>query len=128
MNDLKNIFIVDDDDLFSSMLSDYLTKTRGLRISVFSTGEECLSELYQNPFVVILDYNLNSVDKNAANGMAILEQIKIAHPTTHVIVLSSQSSYGVAASIIAKGAEQYIIKDADAFKNIEAMIKSYLKV
>jgi two-component system OmpR family response regulator len=124
---IKKVFIVDDDELFATMLTDYLSKNKNLRVLHFSTGEECLNEMSQGPDIVILDYNLNTVDKLAANGIAILEQIKKVSPHIHAIMLSSQPNYGVAASSISKGAEQYVMKDETAFENISAIIDDITK-
>lgn len=121
------LFLVDDDAIFSEMMKDHLSKNKNYSIRHFSTGEECLDQLYEKPDVVILDFNLNSVSADSENGLAILEKIKRSHPSTHVIMLSSQTHYGVAAKTIVKGAEQYVIKDDEAFKSIEAILKDILK-
>lgn len=119
----QKIFIVDDDEMLTETLSDYLTRTVAHRVSIFSTGEECIRQLSENPDVVILDYYLNTVQKDAANGMEILQTIRKHSPQTKVIMLSGQKKYGVAAQTIQKGAEQYVIKDAAAFEAISRMIQ-----
>ena len=44
---------------------------------MFSTqGKECLGHLSESPEVIVLDYYLNTVQKDAANGMEILQLIK----------------------------------------------------
>lgn len=118
----KRIFIVDDDPMLTEALSDYLTRDVQHQISCFTTGEACLKNMMENPDVVILDYYLNTVEKEAANGMEILQTIKKIHPYVHIIMLSSQERYGVALQTIQKGAEHYVIKDKDAFKEIAAII------
>lgn len=118
----KHIFIVDDNEMFNSMLNVHLSENPAFQVSSFGTGEECLKNLYQNPDVIILDYNLNDIYKEAANGLEILEEIKKHNNPVHVIMLSSQKRYGVAAQTISKGAEQYVIKDDDAFENIDKIL------
>lgn len=118
----KHIFIVDDNEMFNSMLNVHLSENPAFQVSSFGTGEECLKNLYQNPDVIILDYNLNDIFKEAANGLEILEEIKKHNNPVHVIMLSSQKRYGVAAQTISKGAEQYVIKDDDAFENIDKIL------
>jgi DNA-binding NarL/FixJ family response regulator len=119
----KKIFAVDDDQMLTEALSDYLTRNTAHQISCFATGEECLKHLHENPDIIILDYYLNTVQKDAANGMEVLNAIKKHHGKIHVIMLSSQEQYGIAMQTIQKGAEQYVIKDGDAFANIEKMIE-----
>lgn len=118
----KKIFIVDDDQMLTEALSDYLTRNVAHHISCFPTGEACLKCLHENPDIIILDFYLNTVQKDAANGMEVLKAIKKNHSNIHVIMLSSQEQYGIAMQSIQKGAEQYVIKDNDAFANIAKMI------
>lgn len=118
----KKIFIVDDDQMLTEALSDYLTRNTAHQISCFATGEECLKHMHENPEIIILDYYLDTVQKDAANGMEVLNAIKKHHRNIHVIMLSSQEQYGIAMQTIQKGAEQYVIKDSDAFANIAKMI------
>lgn len=118
----KHIFIVDDNEMFNSMVREHLSENPALRISSFGTGEECLKNLYQNPDLIILDYNLNDIHKEAANGLEILEEIKKHKSPAHVIMLSSQERYSIAAQTISRGAEQYVIKDDSAFDNIDRIL------
>ena len=76
----------------------------------------------ENPDVVILDYYLNTVQKDAADGMEILQDIKKQNRNTQIIMLSSQESYAKAAQTLAKGAVQYVIKDEKAFEKIAGLV------
>lgn len=123
MQQPKKIFIVDDDIMLTEALTDYLTRKTPHTIHVFHTGEECLTNLSEHPDIVILDYYLNTVQKDAANGMEILTGIRKQDKHIHVIMLSSQERYGIALQTIQKGAEQYVIKDTDSFQKIAEMIE-----
>ena len=119
------IFIVDDDTMLTEALSDYLSRKSHVEITVFDTGEECLQHMDEKPDGVILDYYLNTVHKDAANGMEILKAIQKKSPQTHVIMLSGQEHYGVALKIVKQGAEQYVIKDEKSFSKIASMIDDW---
>jgi DNA-binding NarL/FixJ family response regulator len=121
----KKIFIVDDDAMLAEALKDWLTRKIPHQISTFETGEACLQSLFDNPDVVVLDYYLNTVSKDAANGLEILKQIKKYDPAIHVILLSSQENYRIALQTIQKGAEQYVVKDENAFERVAEMINSF---
>jgi two-component system OmpR family response regulator len=118
----KKIFVVEDNEMMAMALEDYLTRETMHEVVLFGTGEDCLKQLRQQPDVVILDYNLNSENKEAKNGMQILEEIKRINKYIHVIMLSSQDAYGTALQTIRKGAEEYVIKDEDAFSKIVTII------
>ena len=118
----KNIFIVDDDPMLNEALTDYLTRNGEHKVTAFATGEDCLKCMDENPDVVVLDYFLNTIQKDAANGMEILEVIKKHYPKIHLIMLSSQERYGIAMQSVQKGAEQYVIKDETAFEKIALLL------
>ncbi len=118
----KKIFIVDDDIMLTEALNDYLTREVPHHIHCFPTGEECLKHLDENPDIIILDYYMNTIRKDAANGMEILQTVKKSYPKVDIIMLSSQEAYSVALKTIQKGAEQYVIKDKDAFQKIAAIV------
>lgn len=121
----KLIYIVDDEPLLSEMLGDYLSEQDPeLVIRSFPTGEACLEHLNEHPALVVLDYYLNSREKDAANGIDILKEIKDRNKALPVIMLSSQKSYSTAAQTIQFGAVHYVIKGQEAFHEISELIKA----
>ena len=125
INNSPTIFIVDDEPLLTEMLSDYLkSRYADFNITSFPTGEACLQSLEDKPDVVVLDYYLNSKEKEAANGIDILKEIKKRNKSLPVIMLSSQESYGTAAQTILYGAVHYVIKGQDAFEEIFELINA----
>jgi len=119
------IFIVDDEPLLSEMLTDYLNDhIPDLSVVSFPTGEACLKSLHENPEIVVLDYYLNSIEKDAANGIDILREIKKKNKALPVIMLSSQKSYTTAAQTIGYGAMHYVIKGKEAFNEIKELIQA----
>lgn len=125
INQNPTVFIVDDEPLLSEMLTDYLQEQyEGFNIKCFPTGEACLQSLDAQPDAVVLDYYLNSKEKNAANGIDILKEIKKRNKTLPVIMLSSQKSYATAAQTITYGAVHYVIKGQDAFDEIFQLINA----
>ncbi len=119
------IFIVDDEPLLSEMLTDYLMDQNvGFNIKSFPTGEACLLSMDEGPDAVVLDYYLNSKEKDAANGIDILKEIKKHNKAIPVIMLSSQKSYGTATKTIMYGAVHYVVKGQEAFEEIFQLIKA----
>lgn len=119
------VFIVDDEPLLAQMLSDYLLEQNpNFIIESFPTGEACLKHLDEKPDAVILDYYLNSQEKDAANGIDILKEIKRREKSIPVIMLSSQERYATATQTIMFGAVHYVIKGRDAFNEIFQLINA----
>jgi len=123
MNEKKILlFIVDDDALFLKSLEIEFTENTESDIKSFSTGEECLEHISQNPDVIILDYHLNSVEKNAINGLETLDRIKAVNKEIPVIMLSSQDKIEVAVNCMKHQAFDYIVKSETAFFRLQKAI------
>jgi len=122
----KRVCIVDDDEMLTMMLEDHLAKNPSYFIETFATGEEFLKVLEDEemPDIIILDFNLDSVQPQAMNGLDILKRIKAHNKKIKVIMYSSQEQYGKALQTIANGAVEYIIKDNGAFEKIDHLIKT----
>lgn len=120
----KKIFIVDDDPLFSSMLSGHLEDLRKYEVHRFDTGEKCLENIFEEPDVIILDYFLNKENPEAKNGLEILSSIRKIDPHLKVIMLSAQERYGIAAESIMKGAVHYVIKDNSAVEEVDRLLEA----
>ena len=114
----KNIFVVDDDPMFATLLADYLDDLGHFQVTTFGTGEDCLVRLADKPDAIILDYYLDSTVAGAQNGLEILQKIHKSNPDLKVIMLSAQEHYGVALRTIASGAVHYVIKDTSSFDEI----------
>ena len=118
----KNIFIVDDDVMVTETMRDYLISNGHHNVKVFSTGEDCIANLDEHPDIIILDYYLNSVKKDAADGMEILQFIKVNYPKIRIIMLSSLEKHKTAFQTIEQGAEEFVYKDEKSFDRIAALV------
>ena len=116
------LFLVDDDALFLKSLEiEFADNTESI-IKTFPTGELCLNNITQNPDVIILDYHLNSIDKNAINGLETLDRIKAVDQTIPVVMLSSQDKIEVAVNCMKHQAFDYIVKSETAFIRLQKAI------
>jgi two-component system, OmpR family, response regulator len=122
------IFVVDDDLMQQDMLKDHLSAMSNFTIKTFSTGEECLEQLSQNPDVVFLDYHLSSQNANAMDGLDILREIKAKNPLTEVVMLSGQDKIEVAVDTMKYGAFDYIVKGESAFYRAEKAVYNLYKM
>src|SRR5688572_7040595 len=100
MKEKIKIFLVDDDAVFLKSLEIQFLDHADFIIEKFATGEGCIASLSNNPDVIILDYHLDGIDKNAMNGIEALDKIKSINPDIPVIMLSSQDKIDVAVNCI----------------------------
>ncbi len=126
-NEKLKIFLVDDDALFLKSLEiDFLENTNFL-IETYATGELCMKHLSHTPNVIILDYQLDGIDKTAMNGIETLDQIKTYNPDIPVIMLSSQDKIDVAINCMHHKAFDYVVKSETAFLRLQKIITNIFK-
>lgn len=128
-----SIFLVDDNDVFLRTLELSLKEhfKSEIRIQSFSTGEDCLKVIEQNPEasadIVMLDYHLNTEFKNAMNGVDVLKKIKEINSRIIVVMLSSEDKIKIASDSIASGAYEYVVKSETALIRIQNILKNSME-
>lgn len=121
------LFLVDDDALFLKSLEIEFLEHADFTIETYSTGELCLENLSHSPDVIILDYHLDGIDKNAMNGMETLDKIKASHPDIPVVMLSSQDKIDVAINCMHHRAFDYVVKSETAFMRLQKIITTIFR-
>jgi DNA-binding NarL/FixJ family response regulator len=120
-----HLFLVDDDALFLKSLEIEFHHHTDFTVETFATGELCLENLSLDPDVIILDYHLNGIDKNAMNGIETLDKIKALKPDIPVVMLSSQDKIDVAISCMHHRAFDYVVKSETAFLRLQKNITAF---
>lgn len=102
------IFVVEDDEWYNRLLVHTLSLNPDYEIHSFSTGKDCLANLYQQPDVVTLDYRLPDM-----KGLDVLRQIKEINDDIQIILISEQDDIEIVVTLLQNGAFDYIVKSKD---------------
>ncbi len=86
-----------------------------------------MNNLSHSPDVIILDYRLDGIDKNAMNGIDTLDKIKAFNPDIPVVMLSSQDKIDVAINCMHHRAFDYVVKSETAFLRLQAIISTIFR-
>ena len=121
------LFLVDDDALFLKTLEIEFRLNGDFDIETFSTGELCVKNLSHSPDVIILDYHLDGIDKNAMNGIETLDKVKNVNPDIPVVMLSSQDKIDVAINCMHHRAFDYVVKSETAFVRLQKIISTIFR-
>jgi len=128
MNNAKvKLFLVDDDAVFLKFLEIEFMEHADFDIETFATGELCIENLSHLPDVIVLDYYLDGVDRDAINGIDTLDQIKAFNPDIPVVMLSSQDKIDVAINSMHHKAFDYVVKSETAFMRLKKIINTILE-
>ncbi len=126
-NEKIKLFLVDDDALFLKSLEIEFLGHADFIIETYPTGESCVANLSHNPDVIILDYQLNGISKDAINGIETLDRIKSFNQDIPVVMLSSQDKIDVAISCMHHRAFDYVVKSETAFVRLQKIITTIFK-
>jgi len=128
MKNKMKIFLVDDDALFLKLLEVEFLEHGGFEIETYSTGELCIENISHNPELVILDYYLDGIDRDAIDGIETMDKIKAYNPDIPVVMLSSQYRIDVAINCMHHKAVDYVVKSENAFMRLQSIIDGILIV
>ena len=117
----KLIFIVDDEQSISKLLSFWVKDKWGYDVEIFANSESMLKKLNMRPDLVLLDIMLPGLD-----GIECLQRIKQADENLPVIMLSAQGRIDVAVDSLKYGAYDYFSKPIDQQK-LELAIKNAIR-
>lgn len=104
----KAVYIVEDNPLFVMMLNYRFDEWSNIRLTHFTTAEECLHHVeshHAHPALYVLDYHLPGM-----NGLDALKQIKKLDTDSRVAILSSTLNQEVTFALMQAGAEVVIEK------------------
>jgi two-component system OmpR family response regulator len=127
MENKVSLFLVDDDKVFLKALEIEFSNNSDFAIKTFATGELCMKSISEDPDVIILDYHLDGIEKNAMNGIATLDKIKEHNADITVIMLSSQDKIDIAIECMHHKASDYVVKSETAFVRLQKIITDVFK-
>ena len=111
------VLLVDDEEEFTAALAERL-ETRGLSVTVASSGEEALTIIGESGFdAVILDMMMPGMD-----GMETLTRMLTGRPNLQVIMLTGHAQLAQGIAAVKTGAMDYVEKPiamAELLKKIE---------
>lgn len=116
-----NILVLEDDELFSSTLEDFLTE-EGFAVDLAFNGEQCLDLNYEKKYdLYIFDINVPKI-----NGLDLLKQLRSSGDTTPSIFLTSYKDKDTLQQGFLNGCDDYLKKPVDLDELI-LRIKALLK-
>ena len=101
--------VVDDDEQFAEYLQVWL-RSRGYEATTYHSGDALLTGLRDGdqPDVILLDVAMPHMD-----GLQTLRAIRLAHPSSHVLMLSAGRTPATIVEAVRLGAADYVVKPGD---------------
>ncbi|MBQ8166627.1 MAG: response regulator [Lachnospiraceae bacterium] len=123
---IKNIAIVDDDEISRIMMYKYLLLEKQYSTNLYASGEEFLESTTRKiPDLVILD-----IEMPGANGIEVFDRMRKIKELEHVpvIFITGKEDKNTVLRCIGRGADGYMVKPVtkDVLKSkMEEVIKRY---
>ncbi|HEY8936180.1 MAG TPA: sigma-54 dependent transcriptional regulator [Cyclobacteriaceae bacterium] len=119
MNYITKIFLIDDDEMYSTIIKNSIEQNDNYDVKVFKSGEDFMESIHHNPDIVIIDYTLPGM-----SGIEILRKVKEYNSEISTIILSGQDKVEVVVEAYNIGANNYIIKSDRVIVEINHAIKN----
>ena len=124
----SKIYVVDDDPFCLATYDKHLRAQGYKHITCFSSGQDFLQKLGEEPDIVLLDHDLGDM-----TGLELLTEIKNFNSNIFVIFASARQQHDITAASLKNGAFDYIIKDDNVLEHITLtlnklfVVQNYLK-
>nr|WP_300841511.1 ATP-binding protein [uncultured Acetatifactor sp.] len=116
------VLVVDDDEMNRAVLKGLLKRTL-IQVDFAESGEECLDEIGQNQYdVVLLDHMMPGMD-----GIETLARMRKRYPDyrTKVIALTANAVFGARQMYLENGFDDYMTKPIDG-DTLEKKLMEYI--
>lgn len=111
----QGVFIADDDMMIRSLLRLILREDGYNVVGEAATGEGIVDNCkHARPEVLLLDINMPGAD-----GLQVLEKIRVAQPEVKVIMISADATLERVTEALQKGASGFIVKPFNAAKVLD---------
>lgn len=100
------IFIVEDDPWYGEVLSYHLSMNPDYQVTRYTTGKECLANLFHAPDLITIDFSLPDIQ-----GDKLYEKIRAVDKQVPIIMISGQEEISVAIKMLKLGVTDYLVKD-----------------
>jgi DNA-binding NtrC family response regulator len=117
---ITRIFVVEDNEFFSQLIKQKLELNDQNEVTLFNNGDDFRRNLYLNPDIVVLDYNLPNT-----TGIDLLKEIKNFNDQIKTILISGQEKVDVVIEAFENGAEEYINKDDNALTMLDLKVQKH---
>lgn len=119
-----NVFILNENLEVAGKLRRYLKKRFGdlLNISLFINSRACISRMYGQTDIVVVDDYLYRHGSRGMSGIEVLKKIKEKDSAVEVVILTSDENVGLAVEAMKMGAKDYILNKPGAWQRLQNII------
>ncbi len=116
------VYVIEDDPVFSTMVSSFLTRDDKFRVRVFDDPEEALEAIEADlPDVVLTDLRMPKMD-----GIEVCARLRSAWPHLPIFVVTGHAHIESAIKALKAGANEYLLKPPN-LEELETLVSRALE-
>lgn len=120
-NERKKIFVIEDNKTEGMLLKLCLESIKNITITTFTSGQDLLGHLKENPDIIISDLMLPDI-----SGYELVKRIKQKNQDIPVIVVSAQQDINIIAKLQELGVFNYVVKSESCIEYLRYVIEDLL--
>ncbi len=117
---LLKVFVIEDDELYSSLIKKSLEDDERIDVTVFHDGTSFLEHLSEEPDIVTIDHYLPDLE-----GLEVLRKVREHNENIIPIIVSGQEEVEVVVQAYRLGARDYVIKRDNSVRELVESIKNF---
>lgn len=117
MTDSPNVLLVDDDEVFLSVLARTL-QLEGWTIFDASNSQQAIERLREQRF----DYAILDLNLDGQSGLNLMQTLLFEQPNCEVLILTGYASVATAVEAMRLGAKNYLCKPATAKQIVDIFV------
>lgn len=117
MTDSPNVLLVDDDEVFLSVLARTL-QLEGWTIFDASNSQQAIERLREQRF----DYAILDLNLDGQSGLNLMQTLLLEQPNCEVLILTGYASVATAVEAMRLGAKNYLCKPATAKQIVDIFV------
>lgn len=114
------IFVVEDNLFYQNLILKMLESVSD-DVHSYTSGENCLEEMYQQPSIVIIDYML----EGKINGLDTIRKIRSINSSALIILFSTEPELRNNKNLSEYGSFEFLEKSVHTFPLLKQMIDRY---
>lgn len=118
INEQKNLLLVEDDDVFSRVISRALTH-RGYEVFHAAKVDSAVALIETKS----LDYAILDLNLGGHTSLKLIPILKQANSSIRILILTGYASIATAVEAIKLGADNYLAKPADTDEIVSALVE-----
>lgn len=125
-NTTYSVYLVEDDNLYSELLSVKINDTINADVVRFRTGEEMLKYINNNlvsPDIILLDYYLENDSDINMSGLDVFRNLPEKYNNIPTVLISGSTDYSLVGASLKMGIYDFIHKNENTFDRVENVLK-----